>query len=95
MVANEVRAIDALDVMCILNVLVSYMLHKLFFIPNKLYQLLILVFCYYISILYTNTLKQTKINITAADDATPNPLLAGEEALLDAGEEAAATAMEA
>ena len=37
----------------------------------------------------TNTLKQTKINIT------PNPLLAGEEALLDAGEEAAATAMEA
>lgn len=72
----------------------SYMLHKLFFIPNKLYQLLILVFCYYISMLYTNTLKQTKMNITA-DDATPNPLLAGEEALLDAGEEAAATAMEA
>ena len=70
------------------------MLHKLFFIPNKLYQLLILVFCYYISMLYTNTLKQTKMNITA-DDATPNPLLAGEEALLDAGEEAAATAMEA
>ena len=72
----------------------SYMLHKLFFIPNKLYQLLILVFCYYISMLYTNTLKQTKMNITA-DDATPNPLLAGEEDLLDAGEEAAATAMEA
>ena len=69
-------------------------IYKLFFIPNKLYQLLILVFCYYISMLYTNTLKQTKINITA-DDATPNPLLAGEEALLDAGEEAAATAMEA
>ena len=70
-------------------------IYKLFFIPNKLYQLLILVFCYYISMLYTNTLKQTKINITADDATTPNPLLAGEEALLDAGEEAAATAMEA
>ena len=45
--------------------------------------------------LYTNTLKQTKINITADDATPPNPLLAGEEALLDAGEEAAATAMEA
>ena len=49
----------------------------------------------YISILYTNTLKQTKIINITADDATPNPLADGEEALFDAGEEAAATAMEA
>lgn len=71
--------------MCILNVLVLYVAQTILY-PQQV-----------ISIAHThitNTLKQTKINITA-DDATPNPLLAGEEALLDAGEEAAATAMEA
>ena len=51
-------------------------------------------------LLFAHTINQypqtnTNNKYITADDATPNPLAAGEEALLDAGEEAAATAMEA
>jgi len=56
--------------------------------------MLILVFYYYLHTIYQYP-QTNKNKYITADDATPNPLLAGEEALLDAGEEAAATAMEA
>jgi hypothetical protein len=102
LVANEVSYLMHY-VLCVdvyyFYVLISSFVDKLFFIPNKC-QLLILVFCYlYLHTTY-QTLKHTKItNISADDASTPNPLEEApfneEEALLDAGEEAAATAMEA
>lgn len=62
--------------------------------PQQVISMLILVFYYYLHTIYQYP-QTNKNKYITADDATPNPLLAGEEALLDAGEEAAATAMEA